>query len=153
MKKKYMKIISFLLSIIMIICTVPISATSADIITSRLDMSETVSLNSAKSISSTTVTNANTRQSADKWNSVEEASTIDNASKIVYNNVVNNTDLEYVLDGNDIKENIIINKSGGSYNYKFEISLDGLVASLNENGTVLLVQQIYELMNLINSIK
>lgn len=104
--------------------------------------SGTMSLDSTAENSVALITNAPMRRSQDKWDSVQEAVSIDNTSKIVYNNIRNNTDLEYVLTGNDIKENIIIKSAGGDYTYKFEISLDGLDAVLNDNGTVSLVDEV-----------
>ena len=39
---------------------------------------------------------------------LEDVAKVDNKSSIVYNNVRANTDIEYILDGNDVKEKIIV---------------------------------------------
>lgn len=83
-----------------------------------------------------TVNNSSKKRVSNVFNSLDEAKNIDNRSSIVYNGIRKNTDIEYVLQGNDVKENIIINAPCKSYEYTFEITLDGLVAELNENGEI-----------------
>ena len=63
---------------------------------------------------------------------------IDNNTTLKYKNILKNIDLEYVLSANDIKENIIINKPADEYVYSFVYELDGLVAVLNDNGSITL---------------
>ncbi len=88
--------------------------------------------------SDSVATVSNTGNRADKvvWDSVEEAAKVDNTSSIQYSNITNNTDIEYVLDGNDIKENIIVKSAADYYVYSFQFTLSGLYAVLNEDGTV-----------------
>lgn len=81
------------------------------------------------------VTNAPTRTKTE-WDSIEEASTVDNKTSIVYSGVRTNTDLEYILQGNDIKENIIVKAPATSYVYRFELALVGLTAQMNEDGSI-----------------
>ena len=81
------------------------------------------------------VTNAPTRTKTE-WESIEEASTVDNKTSIVYSGVRTNTDLEYILQGNDIKENIIVKAPATSYVYRFELALVGLTAQMNEDGSI-----------------
>lgn len=83
-----------------------------------------------------TVMNAEKRPVTERFDTIEEAAEIDNKSVIVYENVKANTDLEYVLDGNDVKENIIVKRAGGSYVYRFTLSLAGLTATLLPTGNV-----------------
>ena len=45
-----------------------------------------------------------------------------------------NTDLEYVLEGNNIKENIIVKEKSDSYEYNFLFELKGLKVRLSEIG-------------------
>ena len=80
-----------------------------------------------------TVNNSAAKRTATVFNSLEEAKNIKNKSSIVYNNIRENTNLEYVLSGNDVKENIIINAPCESYEYIFQITLDGLYAELDGN--------------------
>lgn len=88
---------------------------------------------------SPTVNNATGRKRNNKYDSLEEATRIDNKSSITYNNVSTNTNLEYILQGNDIKESIIVTAMRESYEYTFELRLAGLVAVLDENGGIQLV--------------
>lgn len=88
--------------------------------------------------STVSVTNAPDRSVVTSWSSVEEAKAINNQSSIVYTNIRANTDLEYVLVGNSIKENIIINSPTGDYTYKFRLSLGNLTATLKDDGTITL---------------
>ena len=92
--------------------------------------------NEATEQSVTTVANAPERAKKDTWKSIEEAVTIDNTSSITYSNVVANTDLQYLLSGNNIKENIIVNAPAESYVYRFEMNLEGLIAMKDENGSI-----------------
>ncbi len=73
---------------------------------------------------------------ADSFNSFEEAARVDNRSAVKYNNIRSNTDLEYVLIGNDVKENIIVRSRADSYSYTFRLDLGGLIARLEENGEI-----------------
>ena len=56
----------------------------------------------------------------------------------MYNDIRENTDIEYILDGNNIKENIIVKAKSDSYEYAFKLSLTGLTAELDQGGNVLL---------------
>ncbi len=88
-------------------------------------------------IGQTTVTNAPVqRNAATTWHSVEEARVVDNTASIVYSNIKANTDLEYVMVGNDIKENIVVKTRSNSYTYQFQLTLTGLTAVLNEDGSI-----------------
>ena len=59
-------------------------------------------------------------------------------SSVVYEDILENVDLEYVVNGNDIKENIIIKEKSDSYIYEFDMKLNKLTAELLENGTIAL---------------
>ncbi len=58
-------------------------------------------------------------------------------SKAKYENIYDGIDLEYILVGNNIKENIIVNQKQDSYSYSFEIKLNKLKAELVENSIIL----------------
>ena len=53
-----------------------------------------------------------------------------------YQNVALNTDLEYVLQNNRIKENIIVRGAQDGYSYAFTLTLSGLTAELEESGRI-----------------
>ena len=58
-------------------------------------------------------------------------------SKVTYSNIYNGIDIEYILMGNNIKENIIVNSKQDSYVYSFELKLNKLTAELS-NGSIVL---------------
>lgn len=86
-----------------------------------------------------TVTNAAVRQ--DRFDSLDAAVQIDNKASLKYPSVIENVDLEYVLDGNDVKENIIIKGIADEYEYSFTLNTDGLYAVLDEDGAVSLLDE------------
>ncbi len=56
---------------------------------------------------------------------------------MTYKNIFKHTDLEYILSGNSIKENIIIKKaSAAQESYSFYITADGLTGVMGENGEI-----------------
>ena len=58
-------------------------------------------------------------------------------SKATYKGIYEGIDLEYILVGNNIKENIIVNKKQEEYTYSFEIKLSKLNATLENNMVIL----------------
>ena len=61
---------------------------------------------------------------------------IDNNTTLLYKNTLKGIDLEYVLSSNNVKENIIVKALQDEYSYTFIYSLENLVATLNEDGSV-----------------
>ena len=101
----------------------------------------TMAISPSLAPSTVSVTNAPLRSTENRWDTVEQAKEVNNKSSIVYTNVRAGTDLEYVLVGNSVKENIIINQKSDSYTYRFELALTGLDAVLNEDGSVSLTDK------------
>ena len=62
------------------------------------------------------------------------------SSRIRYNEILDGVDIEYVLDGLGIKENIIIKEKSDSYSYTFELALNGLEATLRSSGDISITQ-------------
>ena len=58
------------------------------------------------------------------------------SSKILYPEILDGVDLEYVVESCNIKENIIVKVRADSYSYTFEIKLNNLEAVLCEDGSV-----------------
>lgn len=58
------------------------------------------------------------------------------SSKILYPEILDGVDLEYVVNSCNIKENIIVKERADSYSYTFEIKLNNLEAVLCEDGSV-----------------
>ncbi|MBE6632775.1 MAG: RHS repeat protein [Ruminococcaceae bacterium] len=57
---------------------------------------------------------------------------------VQYKDILENVDLEYVLNGLHIKENIIVKARGEDYSYAFALSLNNLIAVASEDGGILL---------------
>ncbi len=60
------------------------------------------------------------------------------SSRILYADILDGVDLEYVLDSLNIKENIIVKERQASYTYAFTVSLNGLEAALSADGSVIM---------------
>lgn len=77
-----------------------------------------------------------------EWQSVEDAisSTI-SKSTIRYESVYPYTDIEYIVSQNAVKENIVIKSAGSAANYRFKYQMTGLIAVLNDNGSIALLDE------------
>ena len=58
------------------------------------------------------------------------------SSTILYSEILDGVDIEYVVHSLNIKENIIVKERKDSYSYTFTIELNNLTAALSENGNV-----------------
>ena len=71
------------------------------------------------------------------------------SSSIIYEDVFQGVDLRYEASGYNIKEEIIIYQPQDSYRFDFMLTLDGLTAQLNEDGSIDLLNEsdtvIYEI--------
>lgn len=81
------------------------------------------------------ISNAEKRE-ATTFYSLEEAKHITNKTSIRYENFKNSADMEYVLVGNDVKENIILYSASDNYSYEFQLDLTGLIPLLNKDGSI-----------------
>ena len=66
-----------------------------------------------------------------------EKSVSNTSQSVCYENIIADTDLEYTVNGNGLKENIIVKKPADSYTYSFEISAKHLTLSLQEDNSIL----------------
>ncbi|MBR5721041.1 MAG: DNRLRE domain-containing protein, partial [Clostridia bacterium] len=64
---------------------------------------------------------------------LEALKTIDNTTKITYYTVNDGVDLEYIISGNDVKENIIISQPTTKSVFTYRLKLIGLSAELEDN--------------------
>ena len=72
-------------------------------------------------------------------NDIDSATTLTKySSGVTYKDIYENTDLQYILNGGNLKENIIVKERTGEYVYTFDLALEGLVAALAKDGSVLL---------------
>ena len=58
------------------------------------------------------------------------------SSRIIYRGVLPGIDIEYLVNGRSIKENIIVNERKDSYSYTFDLSLNNLAPALSADGSV-----------------
>lgn len=80
----------------------------------------------------------NTSESEEYTTKLQQLINVDNiSSSIIYTDILNGIDIEYIVVSNSIKENIIVKEPSDSYSYTFTLSLNGLTADL-ESGNILL---------------
>ena len=100
----------------------------------------TMSLNGAIKKTPGVVTNHTTEFDSDATQ-LQKLMTLDNlSSEILYADILDGVDLQYVIESLNVKENIIVKKQKESYQYTFTIALNNLEAALCEDGAV----QIYD---------
>ncbi len=98
----------------------------------------TMSLSGANKKVTGQVTNTQTEFSEDATQ-LQKLMTLDKlSSKILYPEILDGVDLEYVVNSCNIKENIIVKERADAYSYTFEIQLNNLEAVLCEDGSVAL---------------
>ena len=98
----------------------------------------TMSLSGANKKVTGQVTNTQTEFSEDATQ-LQKLMTLDKlSSKILYPEILDGVDLEYVVNSCNIKENIIVKERADTYSYTFEIELNNLEAVLCEDGSVAL---------------
>lgn len=73
--------------------------------------------------------------------SIKDVAQISNSSSIKYSNVFALTDIEYVLDSNDIKENIIVKSQQDSYIYSFNLFVNNLIPILKQSGEIVFLDE------------
>ncbi len=61
------------------------------------------------------------------------------SSEIIYRDILEGVDLQYVVSSLNVKENIIVKQASENYSYSFELALNGLSAALAESGDVLIL--------------
>ncbi|MBR5474720.1 MAG: DNRLRE domain-containing protein, partial [Lachnospiraceae bacterium] len=72
-------------------------------------------------------------------NDIDAASTLHKfSSGAIYKDILPDVDLEYIISGGTVKENIIIKDTADSYIYTFELKLHGLTPSVDPDGNILL---------------
>ena len=98
----------------------------------------TLSLDGAKKKVEGQITNHVTEWGEDATQ-LQKMTTLDQISaSVLYANILNGVDLEYVINGRNIKENIIVKERSDAYSYSFTLSLNNLNAALNQDGEVII---------------
>ena len=98
----------------------------------------TMSLSGANKKVSGQVTNIQTEFSEDATK-LQKLMTLDKlSSKILYPDILDGVDLEYVVNSGNIKENIIVKDRADAYSFTFEVKLNNLVAELCEDGSIVI---------------
>ena len=96
----------------------------------------TISLDGANKKVAGRVTNTVTEH-GEEATELQKQMTLDKlSSRILYPDILDGVDLEYVVKSGNIKENIIVKEKLDSYSYSFTISLNNLTANLNPDGSV-----------------
>ena len=58
------------------------------------------------------------------------------SASVIYRDILDGVDLEYVAYSMNVKENIIVKEKKESYSYSFELKLNGLTPTLTESGDI-----------------
>lgn len=79
------------------------------------------------------------KQKVEKFNN--EQMTVDKQSgAVVYKGFDQQSDLEYIVTSNSLKENIVVYKPQDEYVYRFDLDSDGLIPIEQPNGSIILVE-------------
>ena len=63
------------------------------------------------------------------------------SSRIIYEDILDGVDLEYIVNGNDIKENIIVKEKKDNYVYSFTMKLNNLTAVMMDDGSIIICDE------------
>lgn len=96
----------------------------------------TISLDNAKKKVQGQVENPVTKFDSETTK-LQKLTTLDKlTSKILYADILEGIDLEYIIDSVNVKENIIVKKAKDNYNYSFSLKLNHLEAALLSDGSI-----------------
>lgn len=97
----------------------------------------TIALEGANKKVNGQVTNTNT-EFDETATELQKMMTLDKlSSRILYPDILNGVDLEYVIDSLNIKENIIVKEKQDNYNYTFTLKLNNLEPELQDDGSII----------------
>ena len=113
-----------------------------DALTSVVKMNSTAEISDEKVTASSMAQKAETlteKQKVEKFNN--EQMTVDKQSgAVVYKGFDQQSDLEYIVTSNSLKENIVVYKPQDEYVYSFDLDSDGLIPIEQPNGSIILVE-------------
>ena len=101
---------------------------------------EVAKLNTVKSINN--VSTASTLDSNDIEAYNSELMTVDNqSSAVIYKEIMPDTDFEYIVTSNSIKENIVVYEPHSEYTYSFDMDFGELIPIVKEDNSIKLVEK------------
>lgn len=113
-----------------------------DALPSVVKMNSTAEISDEKVTASSMAQKAETlteKQKVEKFNN--EQMTVDKQSgAVVYKGFNQQSDLEYIVTSNSLKENIVVYKPQAEYVYSFDLDSDGLIPVEQPNGSIILVE-------------
>ncbi len=113
-----------------------------DTLPSVVKMNSTAEISDEKVTASSMAQKAETlteKQKVEKFNN--EQMTVDKQSgAVVYKGFNQQSDLEYIVTSNSLKENIVVYKPQAEYVYSFDLNSDGLIPVEQANGSIILVE-------------
>lgn len=113
-----------------------------DALPSVVKMNSTAEISDEKVTALSMAQNAETlteKQKVEKFNN--EQMTVDKQSgAVVYKGFDQQSDLEYIVTSNSLKENIVVYKPQDEYVYSFDLDSDGLIPIEQPNGSIILVE-------------
>ena len=113
-----------------------------DALPSVVKMNSTAEISDEKVTASSMAQKAETlteKQKVEKFNN--EQMTVDKQSgAVVYKGFDQQSDLEYIVTSNSLKENIVVYKPQDEYVYSFDLDSDGLIPIEQPNGSIILVE-------------
>lgn len=113
-----------------------------DALPSVVKMNSTADISDEKVTASSMAQKAETlteKQKVEKFNN--EQMTVDKQSgAVVYKGFNQQSDLEYIVTSNSLKENIVVYKPQAEYVYSFDLDSDGLIPVEQANGSIILVE-------------
>lgn len=113
-----------------------------DALPSVVKMNSTAEISDEKVTASSMAQKAETlteKQKVEKFNN--EQMTVDKQSgAVVYKGFDQQSDLEYIVTSNSLKENIVVYKPQDEYVYSFDLDSDGLIPVEQPNGSIILVE-------------
>ena len=79
----------------------------------------------------------NSSMKQEKKTKIEDLTVASKASqKVYYENILPDTNIEYIVNGSGVKENIVVKSAQSSYEYNFEIAVKDVTLSLAEDGCI-----------------
>lgn len=100
---------------------------------------EVAKLNTVKSINNISTTSTLNSNDVEAYNA--ELMTVDNqSSAVAYKGIMPDTDFEYIVTSNSIKENIVVYEPQSEYIYSFDMDFDGLTPIVNPDNSISLIE-------------